>query len=233
MFFNTTQSWQINGTTFDLETVAIHELGHAIGMGHSTDNTAAMYPAYITTRQAVNADDTSGIRTIYNSRQNDFFDANGSNDSTRAADDISSYIDGNGQLTLSALDSTTPVMIGVNDIDWYKITVPASTTGTMVVRMQSTGLSLLAPTLSVYNCGGNHEARAADFLHHGRYGHGHDHQCVPRPGLRYPMPGLDRRRFGLRGLRPSGEFRLAHPDPVHGTQHHHGRSVRPGRRHDE
>ena len=45
-------------------------------------------------------------------------------------------------------------MIGTNDIDWYKITVPASTTGTMVVRMQSTKLSLLAPTLAVYNGAG-------------------------------------------------------------------------------
>src|SRR3954454_21584768 len=71
MFFNTSQSWQINGTTYDLMTVAVHELGHAIGMGHSSDSTAAMYPAYNGTKEAVNTDDTSGIRTIYNSRQND------------------------------------------------------------------------------------------------------------------------------------------------------------------
>ena len=154
MFFNTSQSWQINGTTYDLMTVAVHELGHAIGMGHSNVSTAAMYPAYNGTKEAVNTDDTSGIRTIYNSRQNDYFDANGTNDSSRAADDISSYIDANKQLTLSALDSTTPVMIGANDIDWYKVTVPSSTTGTMVVRMQSSKLSLLAPTISVYNAAG-------------------------------------------------------------------------------
>ncbi|QEH37669.1 Matrixin [Aquisphaera giovannonii] len=154
MFFNTTQLWQINGTTVDLETVAIHEFGHALGMGHTTDSAAAMYPTYVTTKQAVDADDTNGIRTIYNSRQNDFFDANGANDSSRSADDISSYLYSNGQLTLSALDSTTPIMIGVNDVDWYKVTAPASTTGTMVVRMQSTNLSLLAPTLSVYNGAG-------------------------------------------------------------------------------
>lgn len=154
MLFNTTQSWQINGTTYDLMTVAIHEFGHALGMGHATDTVAAMYPAYNATKESVNADDTAGIRTIYNSRQNDFFDANGSNDSSRAADNITSYIDGNAQLTISALDSTTPMMIGTNDTDWFKVTVPASTTGTMVVRMQSTKLSLLAPTLSVYNSTG-------------------------------------------------------------------------------
>ena len=45
-------------------------------------------------------------------------------------------------------------MIGANDIDWYKVTVPSSTTGTMVVRMQSSKLSLLAPTISVYNAAG-------------------------------------------------------------------------------
>ena len=154
MFFNTTQSWQINGTTYDLMTVAVHEFGHAIGMGHSTDSTAAMYPAYNTTKEAVVADDISGIRSIYNSRQNDFFDANGANDVASTADNISSYIDGNGQLTLSALDSTTPLMIGQGDLDWYQITVPSTTTGTMVVKMQSSQLSLLSPGLAVYNGAG-------------------------------------------------------------------------------
>jgi hypothetical protein len=154
IFFNTNIAWQINGTTYDLMTVAIHELGHALGMGHSAINTAAMWPSYTSAKQTLTTDDVSGIRTIYNSRQNDFFDANGSNDQSTAADDISSYVDSNGQLTLSALDSTTPVMIGTNDIDWYRITVPSSTTGTMVVKMQSAKLSLLSPWLAVYNSGG-------------------------------------------------------------------------------
>ncbi len=153
--FNTTQLWQINGTTYDLMTVAIHEFGHALGMGHSTDTAAAMYPAYITTKQAVDADDISGIRSIYNARQPDIFNAKASNGSPRSAADISSYIGTNGQLSISGLDLTPPVTIGTNDIEWYKITVPASTTGTMVVRMQSTGLSLLAPSLAVFNSAGN------------------------------------------------------------------------------
>src|SRR5271157_4972386 len=155
IFFNTAQSWQINGTTYDLMTVAIHELGHALGMGHSTDTAAAMYPAYITTKQAVDADDISGIRSIYNARQPDVFNVNASNDSPRSAADISSYIGTNGQLTISGLDLTPPVTIGTNDIEWYKITVPASTTGTMVVRMQSSGLILLSPNLAVFNSAGN------------------------------------------------------------------------------
>jgi hypothetical protein len=154
IFFNTSQSWQINGTTYDLMTVAIHELGHSLGMSHSDTSTAVMWPSYTASKQVLTTDDISGMRSIYNARQNDFFDANGANDASANADDISSYIDSNGQLTLSALDSTTPIMIGNGDIDWYRITVPASTTGTMVVRMQSARLSLLSPWLAVYNPAG-------------------------------------------------------------------------------
>jgi hypothetical protein len=154
VFFNTSQSWQINGKTYDLMTVAIHEFGHALGMGHSTVTTAAMYAAYNGTKQALTTDDISGIRSIYSARQKDFFDAQGSNDTVSQADDISSYLDGNGQLTISALDITTPPTIGQGDIDWYKITVPSTTTGTMVVKMQSAQLSLLAPNLAVFNSAG-------------------------------------------------------------------------------
>jgi hypothetical protein len=44
IFFNTGQSWRIDGTTFDLETVAIHEFGHALGLDHSTVAAAALPP---------------------------------------------------------------------------------------------------------------------------------------------------------------------------------------------
>src|SRR5262249_25418589 len=112
-------------------------------------------PTYTGTKQSLSTDDINGVRTIYNSRQNDFFDANGANNSVSAADDITSYLNSSGQLTLSALDSTTPIMIGQGgDIGWYRLTAPSTTTGVMTVTMQSPALSVLSPWLAVYSSGG-------------------------------------------------------------------------------
>ena len=154
IFFNTSQSWQINGTTYDLMTVAIHELGHALGMDHSQISTAVMSPTYTGSKQVLTTDDVSGIRSIYGARPFDPFNPSGSNQRASQALDISSYIGGNGQLTLAGLGLAPPLTIGAGEIDWYKITVPATTTGTMVVQMQSAGLSLLSPSLAVYNAAG-------------------------------------------------------------------------------
>ena len=136
-------------------TVAIHELGHALGMGHSTDSAAAMYPAYTTTKQAVTADDIGGIRTIYNSRQNDFFDANGANDTASTADDISSYIDANGQLTTLGAgfhharhDRRPTTSTGTRS------RFPPRRPGRWSSGCSRPNLSLLAPTLAVYNSAG-------------------------------------------------------------------------------
>ena len=161
MFFNTSQSWQINGTTVRPDDRGDPRVRPRAGHGPfaRTARRPCTRPTPPPSRR-VNADDTAGIRTIYNSRQNDFFDANGANDSTRTADDITSYIDSNGQLTLSALDSTTPIMIGAATSIGTRSPFPASTTGTMVVRMQSTNLSLLAPYPRGLQRDGDHDAGA-------------------------------------------------------------------------
>ena len=46
MFLNSTVKWQIGSSGYDLETVAIHEFGHALGLGESTITSACMYAYY-------------------------------------------------------------------------------------------------------------------------------------------------------------------------------------------
>src|SRR5207237_1505664 len=50
------------------------------------------------------------------------------------------------QITIPGLDNTTS-----GDTEWYIVTVPSSTTGTMAVTVQSSNLSSMAPKLQVYN----------------------------------------------------------------------------------
>jgi Matrixin len=141
IFFNTAQSWQTNGTAYDLLTVAIHEFGHALGMAHSQIVTACMYANYHGVDESLTSDDVAGIQSIYSTPQPE-----GSNTSHNSALNITPDINGNGQIALCNQDISTNV-----DTDWYQLTVPASTTGQMVVTMQSSGLSSLIPKVTVYN----------------------------------------------------------------------------------
>ena len=52
---------------FDLETTALHELGHSLGLGHSAVPTAVMfaYAPVVGTKRVLEADDIAGIRALY------------------------------------------------------------------------------------------------------------------------------------------------------------------------
>src|SRR5205823_11948701 len=64
--FNTGQNFNV-GTTYDLFTVAMHEIGHALGLDHSQYTGTDMYPVYQGTKTALTSDDIAGIRAIYSS----------------------------------------------------------------------------------------------------------------------------------------------------------------------
>ena len=55
------------GNNVDLQAVACHEYGHALGLGHSTSGSATMYPSILSgvNSRSINSDDQNGVKAIY------------------------------------------------------------------------------------------------------------------------------------------------------------------------
>jgi hypothetical protein len=63
MHFNDDENWQI-GENLDLYSVALHETGHALGLGHSDEPGAVMYPYYHQVTD-LSAEDIGAIQSLY------------------------------------------------------------------------------------------------------------------------------------------------------------------------
>jgi hypothetical protein len=63
MHFNDSESWHIGSDT-DVFSVALHELGHSLGLGHSDDPSDVMYPYYKMV-STLNAGDIAAVQTLY------------------------------------------------------------------------------------------------------------------------------------------------------------------------
>ncbi len=65
--FDDDENWSLT-SDIDMQTVALHEIGHAIGLRHSDVNDAVMEAFYEGRRRRLTVDDRDGIQTIYGVR---------------------------------------------------------------------------------------------------------------------------------------------------------------------
>jgi len=71
LFFNDNFTWSDRPDSnpdlgvFDIETVALHELGHAIGFGHETVKPSIMAPYYAGVNRSLSTDDLAGLAALY------------------------------------------------------------------------------------------------------------------------------------------------------------------------
>ncbi|RIK82505.1 MAG: hypothetical protein DCC68_06330 [Planctomycetota bacterium] len=148
------------GSSRDIYSVLLHEVGHAIGLGHS-DSGTVMY-AYITgVYSGLTADDIAGVQSIYGARSQDSYDAIAANDTFAAATVLS--------VGSTGTKSTAADLTSMADVDYYKVTAPTGTDGSLRVTLDARGKSLLAPKLSVYDSSGNFVTSADAGGNYGSY----------------------------------------------------------------
>ncbi|XP_012787331.2 matrix metalloproteinase-27 [Sorex araneus] len=66
--FDEDENWTKDTTGFNLFLVAAHEFGHSLGLSHSNDQTALMFPNYVSldpSKNPLSQDDIKGIQSIY------------------------------------------------------------------------------------------------------------------------------------------------------------------------
>jgi hypothetical protein len=155
--FNTGANFN-NGSTYDLTTVALHEIGHSLGLGESGVVSADMYGSYQGVKNTLTTDDIKGIQSIYGGpRAYDQYNAYGSNGSFNTATNVNSQI--NSSSLTGVVNNANITTVGQQE--YFVFTVPAGTSGTMKVTMQSSGLSLLTPQFTVYNASEQQVATAS------------------------------------------------------------------------
>jgi len=212
IFFNTDQAWQTNGNSWDLETVAIHEFGHALGMGHSQINSAEMYGYYTYTGQQLSGDDIQGIQSIYGPTV-----ADPNNNTMSTAVDVTPYLNSQGQLTIGNLRLSAPI----NDVNWFRVTTPTipSPSGQLNVTMQAAGLSSLCPLVLIYNGAGTQILTSAAAVN--SYGQGIVNVAIPAvPGQTFyiraqgAQSAYDPGNVGAYGLKINFSTTALPPVPV-------------------
>jgi len=111
MALNTLYAWSVDNTlsTYDIETVFLHENGHVVGLDHSDIAEAVMYTPYQGVRRSLATDDEEGTTYLYDSATTGIVSGTVTTDGTNPTVDaqvvlegtsLSDYTDADGKYTI-------------------------------------------------------------------------------------------------------------------------------------
>jgi hypothetical protein len=148
--------------------VAMHEIGHSLGLNESSVSSAVEYPTYTGRKMGLASDDITGIRSIYSAngpRTPDVYNTSGSSIGT-----LSQAAPINSMINTSSLTALVPNLdiTSAGQLEYFSFTAPSGTGSTLSLDVQSSGLSLLAPAVTVYGSNGTTVLASASGA--GKYG---------------------------------------------------------------
>ncbi|HMB07561.1 MAG TPA: matrixin family metalloprotease, partial [Isosphaeraceae bacterium] len=134
----------------ELFPILLHEVGHVLGLDHSTDPESVMFE-HLNQRDSLAPSDIAAVQALYGPRDDDPFEGPGRDDTFQTAAPMPEP---------AGYDGTTPLLIYANlsslkDVDFYTVTAPDGYEGPLTIRLQTAGVSLLAPRLTVYDAAGH------------------------------------------------------------------------------
>jgi hypothetical protein len=163
ILFNT--SYTFDGSPYSLMAVALHEAGHSLGLGNSTNPGSVMFSTYNTTRTTLSVEDITRLQALYGPRRADSLEgATNNNVRTRAAA-LPQPLAYQGETPLVAFGD----LHRLGDVDFYQFTVPNDGDddddddddddgGDVTIRLQTAGRSLMMPRLTVLDALGREVA---------------------------------------------------------------------------
>lgn len=150
-----------DGQQADLYSVVLHEAGHVFGLDHSTDPNSVMY-SHANQIGSLSTTDIERLQALYGKRTNDQWDTQKSNGTLQNATRIKlpDPLEYNG--------STPVVMYGdittLTDVDFYSLRPLLGYDGPISFRLQTAGISLLTPRLTILDSAGRTVAEATSNL---------------------------------------------------------------------
>jgi len=128
----------------------LHEAGHVLGLDHSDDPASVMAEHLDNARVSLAPSDVAAIQALYGPRGQDPYEGPVGNETLATAASFPSP---------AGHDGTTPLFLYADiasprDSDIYSVRTPDGYAGPMTVRLQTSGVSLLAPRLTLYDNSG-------------------------------------------------------------------------------
>jgi predicted Zn-dependent protease len=146
---NTGMNYTNGGAGYDFFSVMLHEVGHALGLGHAPNPQSVMYYQYQGVRTGLQAGDIAGIQALYGARTPDPYQGQGRGVDWTSAIDVTGNL-GAGQQAI--LNNVSLARIG--DTEYFSVVAPPNAGGSLQVVASASNRSLLSPKVSLFDGSG-------------------------------------------------------------------------------